>query len=108
MTADEVSPIWRVVFRRLGEWEADDGVGTARPTFEAAWRDATSQHPPAKPATPQERDACWQAWLHAGAALTKERATELLRSAATRAKDGQLFGVESLRRVKPRDPGEEG
>jgi len=103
MTAAETSQVWRLVWRAMGEWEADDGVGSARPAFDAAWRAATG---PLR-ATPHEREAAWRAWLQGGAPVTEERAAALLASARQRAKGGELF-AGSLRPLRRREPGEDG
>lgn len=105
MTRDETSRVWRDVWFQMGIWEADDGQGSARPAFVAAWAAATRSL--SEPPTPQEFEAAWSAWLRAGKPLTQERAGELLAAARTRGKGGQLFAESRLRLVR-REPGEEG
>jgi hypothetical protein len=104
MTDEERERICREVWRRMGEWEADDGHGSARPIFQRAW--ATATRVLREPTTAQEFEAAWQRWLRNGPALTPERAAALLADAETRAKDGQLFAGSTLRRR--REPGEDG
>jgi hypothetical protein len=112
MTASETSQVWRVVWRRMGEWEADDGEGSARPVFIAAWAAATRTL--TEPATPHEFETAWRAWLEAGAPLTAERAVALLDAAGTRGHAGELFADTALRQGRPplrllrREPGEDG
>lgn len=107
MKADERDRVCREVWRRMGEWEADDGHGSARPQFVAAW--ATATRTLSEPATPHDFEAAWQRWLRAGTPLTTERAAELLAAARRRGRDGQLFAERTtLRRLRPRVPGEEG
>jgi len=104
MTAAELSQVWRLVWRAMGMWEADDGAGSARPVFEAAWAEATRTV--SEPPTPHELEAAWRTWLQGGAPLTAARAAELLADAQRRAAGGQLFAGSTLRRLR-REPGED-
>jgi len=107
MTTTELSQVWRVVWARIGQWEADRGDGSARPVFEEEWAAATRTV--GVRGTPRELEAAWSAWLRAGQRLTRERAA--IAEAQTRAKDGQLFAGSMLRRPLPqlvhREPGED-
>jgi hypothetical protein len=105
MTATETSQVWRVVWRAMGEWEADDGTGSARPVFVVAWAEATRFV--SEPPTPHDLETAWRTWLQAGAPLTPERAAALLAEARTRGHAGELFAGTTLRRLR-REPGQEG
>lgn len=107
MNTEDASRIWRFVWRRMGQWESDGGVGSARPEFERSWRDAIGEIKPGEPPTPIEREQAWKRWLESGAESTSESRAAILESARTRAKDGQLFGFDAIRRLH-REPGQEG
>jgi hypothetical protein len=109
MTPEDASQVWRAVWRRMGQWETDDGDGSARPAFVAAWTAATEVA--GVRWKPADLEAAWSRWLQAGTMLTRAHMTVLLAGAARRGKNGQLFGLTALRtqlRLVRREPGQEG
>lgn len=93
----------QAVVTALNAWEAADGDGTARPTFDAAWKAARRRE--GWGGTVQQREELWRDWLAGGLPLTAARQAELLAAARRRGRPGSpLFAM--LERI--REPGEDG
>jgi hypothetical protein len=103
MMPEETARIWRMVWRRMGDWERGEANGSARATFEHAWDVAVAELHPVQSARVTERERAWQHWLERGYAPTLQVRERLLRNARTRAYQGELFGLDHIR-----EPGEEG
>jgi hypothetical protein len=60
----------------LDAWDRSNPVGSARPTFERAWKQACRDR--GQLGSPKQREAIWQSWLAAGKPLTASRREAIL------------------------------
>lgn len=111
-TALELGQIRTAVSMALLAWERDEGVGSARPTFDAAWR-AACQAERVLPTT-HDRERCWNDYLEAGTPAGPGTGVRLFRAAlawmrATRGAPPRASVIAELVKARmEREPGEEG
>jgi len=81
------------------------GTGSARPAFDAAWRDALEDEG-VRTLQVAARESCWQMWLHAGTRLTEDHIRGILADVAPLAKPafGRAVGVEPPHLPPPPEP----